>query len=31
MRDQLLGRAGQAVVKAISQHTDELKTASENN
>ena len=30
-RRQRNGRAGQAVVKAISQHTDELKTASENN
>ena len=28
MRDQLLGRAGEAVVKAISQHTDELKMES---
>ena len=25
MRDQLLGRAGEAVIKAISEHTDELK------
>ena len=25
MRDQLLGRAGEAIVKAISEHTDELK------
>ena len=25
MRDQLLGRAGQAIVKAINEHTDELK------
>ncbi len=28
-RDQLLGRAGQAVVNAITQHTGELKTESE--
>jgi limonene 1,2-monooxygenase len=25
MRDQLLGRAGEAIVKAINEHTDELK------
>jgi limonene 1,2-monooxygenase len=25
MRDQLFGRAGEAIVKAISEHTDELK------
>ena len=25
MRDQLLGRAGEAIVKAITEHTDELK------
>ena len=31
MRDQLLGRAGEAVVQAISQHTDELKMESDNN
>jgi limonene 1,2-monooxygenase len=31
MREQLLGRAGEAVVKAISEHTDELKMESENN
>jgi limonene 1,2-monooxygenase len=31
MRDQLLGRAGEAVVKAISEHTDELKLESEQN
>ena len=30
MRDQLLGRAGEAVVKAITEHTDELKMESEN-
>jgi limonene 1,2-monooxygenase len=30
MRDQLLGRAGEAVVKAITEHTDELKLESEN-
>jgi limonene 1,2-monooxygenase len=29
MRDQLLGRAGEAIVKAISEHTDELKLESE--
>ena len=28
MRDQLLGRAGQAVVNAIAQHTSEIKTES---
>ncbi|ETB12949.1 hypothetical protein O980_06990 [Mycobacterium avium subsp. paratuberculosis 08-8281] len=27
MRDQLLGRAGEAVVKAISEHVDEHKDA----
>ena len=27
MRDQLLGRAGEAIVKAINEHTDELKMA----
>ena len=26
MRDQLIGRAGEAVVKAITEHADELKT-----
>jgi limonene 1,2-monooxygenase len=31
MREQLLGRAGEAVVKAIAEHTDELKLESENN
>ncbi|EUA24673.1 limonene 1,2-monooxygenase [Mycobacterium xenopi 3993] len=31
MRDQLLGRAGEAVVKAISEHTDEIKLESEQN
>jgi limonene 1,2-monooxygenase len=25
MRDKLLGRAGEAIVKAINEHTDELK------
>jgi limonene 1,2-monooxygenase len=30
MRDQLLGRAGQAVVNAITQHTGELKTERSN-
>jgi limonene 1,2-monooxygenase len=29
MRDQLLGRAGEAIVKAISEHTDELKMEAE--
>ena len=29
MRDQLLGRAGEAIVKAITEHTDELKTDAE--
>ena len=29
MRDQLLGRAGEAIVKAINEHTDELKMAAE--
>jgi limonene 1,2-monooxygenase len=29
MRDQLFGRAGEAIVKAISEHTDELKLESE--
>jgi limonene 1,2-monooxygenase len=29
MREQLLGRAGEAVVKAITEHTDELKLESE--
>ncbi|MGH3521768.1 MAG: LLM class flavin-dependent oxidoreductase, partial [Mycobacterium sp.] len=31
MREQLLGRAGEAVVKAITEHTDELKLESEQN
>jgi len=31
MRDKLLGRAGEAVVKAITEHTDELKLESEKN
>jgi limonene 1,2-monooxygenase len=30
MREQLFGRAGEAVVKAITEHTDELKMESEN-
>jgi limonene 1,2-monooxygenase len=30
MRDQLLGRAGEAIVKAISEHTDELKEREQN-
>ena len=25
MRDQLLGRAGEAIIKAITEHTDELE------
>ena len=29
MRDQLLGRAGEAIVKAINEHTDELKLEKE--
>ena len=29
MRDQLLGRAGEAIVKAINEHTDELKLEEE--
>jgi limonene 1,2-monooxygenase len=29
MRDKLLGRAGEAIVKAINEHTDELKMESE--
>ena len=29
MRDQLFGRAGQAIVKAINEHTDELKLEKE--
>jgi limonene 1,2-monooxygenase len=29
MRDQLLGRAGEAIVKAINEHTDELKMDAE--
>ena len=30
MRDQLLGRAGEAIVKAITEHTDELKERDQN-
>jgi hypothetical protein len=30
MRNQLFGRVGEAVVKAIGQHTDELNTQDEN-
>ena len=30
MREQLFSRAGEAVVKAITEHTDELKMESEN-
>ena len=29
MRDQLLGRAGEAIVKAINEHTDEIKLQKE--
>src|SRR3982074_801495 len=29
MRDKLLGRAGEAIVKAINEHTDELKMEAE--
>jgi limonene 1,2-monooxygenase len=29
MRDHLFGRAGEAIMKAISEHTDELKLDSE--
>jgi len=29
MRQQLLGRAGEAVVKAINEHADELELESE--
>ena len=31
MRDQLLGRAGEAIVKAINEHTDEIKLKKDRN